>query len=63
MNVRKHLVLKNGIASPSTVSLVLSWIDEELFSLEFMEWIGEILSTKGIRLAIDGKRCGPSWRK
>ena len=38
--LRKHLVLKNGVASPSTVSRVLSGIDEELFALEFMEWIG-----------------------
>ena len=53
--LREHLELKNGIASPSTVSRVLSGIDEELFALEFMEWIGEILSTRGIHLAVDGK--------
>ena len=35
--LREHLELKNGIASPSTVSRVLSGIDEELFALEFME--------------------------
>lgn len=28
---------------------------EELFALEFMEWIGEIVDTKGIHLAVDGK--------
>lgn len=53
--LREHLPLKNGIASPSTASRLLSGIDEELFALEFMEWIGEIVRTKGIHLAIDGK--------
>lgn len=33
----------------------MSGIDEELFLFAFMEWIGEILSTKGLHLAIDGK--------
>ena len=61
--LKKHLVLKNGIASPSTVSRVLSGIDEELFALEFMEWIGEILSTKGIHLAIDGKALRAAMEK
>ena len=30
-------------------------MDEELFLFAFMEWIGEILDTKGLHLAIDGK--------
>lgn len=47
--------MKNGVASPSTASRILSGIDEEAFALEFMEWIGEILCTRGIHLAIDGK--------
>lgn len=51
----KGLALLNGIASPATVSRLLSGIDEELFLFAFMEWIGEILSTKGLHLAIDGK--------
>lgn len=53
--LREHLPLKNGIASPSTACRLLSGIDEELFALEFMEWIGEIVNTKGIHLSIDGK--------
>lgn len=53
--LRGYLPLKNGIASPSTVCRLLSGIDEELFALEFMEWIGEIVDTKGIHLAVDGK--------
>lgn len=61
--LKKHLILKNGIASPSTVSRVLSGIDEELFALEFMEWIGEIVSTKGIHLAIDGKALRAAMEK
>lgn len=53
--LRKYLPLKNGIASPSTACRILSGIDEELFALEFMEWIGEVVRTKGTHLAIDGK--------
>lgn len=53
--LRKGLVLENGIASVATVSRILGNIDEELFLYAFMEWIGEILDTKGRHLAIDGK--------
>lgn len=53
--LRKYIPLKNGIASPSTACRLLSGIDEELFAFEFMEWIGEILDTRGIHLVIDGK--------
>lgn len=53
--LRRYLTLKNGIASPATASRLLSDIDEELFMPEFMEWTGEIMSTKGIHLCIDGK--------
>ena len=49
------LGLRNGIASIATVSRMLSRMDEELFLFAFMEWIGEILDTKGLHLAIDGK--------
>ena len=49
------LGLQNGIASIATVSRMLSGMDEELFLFAFMEWIGEILDTKGLHLAIDGK--------
>lgn len=53
--LREFLPLKNGIASPSTACRILWGIDEELFLLAFMEWIGEIADTKGIHLSIDGK--------
>lgn len=47
--------LENGIASVATMSRLLSAIDEELFVYVFMEWIGELLDTRGRHLAIDGK--------
>lgn len=47
--------LKYGIASPSTISRMLSGIDEELALYAFMEWIGEIVDSKNTHLAIDGK--------
>lgn len=47
--------LENGIASLSTACRMLCGIDEYLFTMAFMEWIGEILSTRGIHLVIDGK--------
>lgn len=49
------LRLKNGIASLSTVSRLLTGIDEELFLYAFTEWIGEIVQTRGAHLAVDGK--------
>lgn len=61
--LREYLPLKNGIASPSTACRILSGIDEELFALEFMEWIGEIVDTKGIHLAIDGKALRAAMEK
>ncbi len=45
--LRNYIPLKNGVASPSTASRLLSGIDEEMFAFEFMEWIGEILDTNG----------------
>ncbi len=61
--LRGYLLLKNGIASPSTACRLLSGIDMELFGLEFMEWIGEIVSTKGIHIAIDGKALRAAMEK
>ena len=61
--LREYLLLKNGMASPSTACRLLSGIDEELFALEFMEWIGEMVSTKGIHLAIDGKALRAAMEK
>lgn len=61
--LRRYLILKNGIASPSTACRILWGIDEELFALAFMEWIGEIVSTKGIHISIDGKALRASMEK
>ena len=61
--LKKGLCLKNGIASVATASRLLCRIDEELFLFAFMEWIGEILNTKGIHLAIDGKAIRAAMQK
>lgn len=61
--LREYLPLKNGIASLSTACRILSGIDRELFALEFMEWIGEIVCTKGIHIAIDGKALRAAMEK
>ncbi len=51
--------LKNGIPSVSTLSRILSRLDEEYFLYVFMMWISEIVSSKGKHIAIDGKAlCG-----
>ena len=47
--------LENGIASVATMSRILSTVDEEIFVYVFMEWIGELIDTRGRHLAIDGK--------
>ena len=61
--LRNFIPLENGVASLSTASRILSGMDEELFALEFMEWIGEIISGKGLHLAIDGKALRASMEK
>lgn len=61
--LRQHLKLKNGIASPATVSRILGNIDEEIFCLAFIEWMTGILNTKGINIAIDGKALRGSTEK
>lgn len=61
--LKRHLELKNGIASPATVSRILGTIDEEMFCLAFIEWMTGILSTKGINIAIDGKALRGSMEK
>lgn len=53
--LRRHMELKNGIASEATISRLLSGIDEEMFGLVFMEWTAEILKEYGIHIIIDGK--------
>lgn len=53
--LQKHLKLRGGIPSLSTVSRLVSGVDVELLTFAFINWIGNILSTKGIHLIIDGK--------
>ncbi|WP_168356758.1 ISAs1 family transposase [Petralouisia muris] len=53
--LKKHLTLENGIPSLSTFSRIACGMDEELQSLAFTDWIGNILGTKGIHIVIDGK--------
>lgn len=53
--LRGFMELKNGIASVSTVSRLLSSLDEEMFCLAFIEWMTELLGSKGLHIAIDGK--------
>ena len=50
--LKKYLDLKNGIPSLSTFSRITGVIDEELLSLAFTDWIGNILNTKGIHIVI-----------
>lgn len=45
----------NGVPSLATMSRVLAAVDGEMVSLALINWTGEILSTKGIHIAIDGK--------
>ena len=53
--LREGLTLKGGIASPATASRMLSTIDEADFCNAFMQWMTEILSTRGTHIIIDGK--------
>ena len=61
--LRQYLPLKNGVASPSTACRILAGIDEELFALQFIAWIGEIIETRGIHLVIDGKALRAAMEK
>ena len=47
----------------SGVTLILAGIDEELFALQFIAWIGEIIETRGIHLVIDGKALRAAMEK
>lgn len=53
--LKKNLELKNGIPSLSTFSRIASGTDGELLALAFTDWIGTVLSTRGIHIVIDGK--------
>ena len=49
------LSLENGTPSHDTLSNVFSIIDSKKFMNLFIEWIKEIVGTKGLHLSIDGK--------
>lgn len=49
------LNLENGIPSHDTLSNVFSIVDSKKFMSIFIEWIKEIVSSKGLHLSIDGK--------
>ena len=53
--LRRHMAFEHGVPSVSTMSRMLSTVDEDMVSLAIMNWIGEISNTRGIHIAIDGK--------
>lgn len=54
-SLKRYMPFENGIPSVSTMSRMLSAVDEELVACAIMNWIGEIFDTRGRHLAIDGK--------
>ncbi len=53
--LKKHMTLKQGIASEATISRILNGIDSYMFMYAFMEWTAEILYEHDIHIIIDGK--------
>ena len=53
--LRDGLMLSGGIPSLSTVSRLLSTINEEDFCNAFMQWMTELLKTQAAHIIIDGK--------
>lgn len=53
----------NGVPSVATMSRVLAAVDEEMVSLALINWMGEVLNTRGIHIAIDGKGLRAAARK
>ncbi len=53
--LKKHMTLKQGIASEATISRMLNGIDSYMFMYAFMEWTAEILYEHDIHIIIDGK--------
>lgn len=47
--------MPSGVPSVSTMSRILSRVDEEMVSLAVMNWICAVVDTRGIHIAIDGK--------
>lgn len=61
--LRRHMPFPNGVPSVSTMSRMLAAVDEEMVSLALINWIGEVLNTRGIHIAIDGKGLRAAARK
>lgn len=53
--LREYMPFTNGVPSLATFSRVLSNVDEELVSLAVINWVGEIINTRGCHISIDGK--------
>lgn len=53
--LKEYMDLSGGIASASTVSRLLSNIDEEMFILIFSDWASQLIHSSGIHIVIDGK--------
>ena len=51
----RHLDLSGGIPSVPTMSRMLSNIDEDEFTLVFIQWMTEMLKQSGNHIAVDGK--------
>lgn len=61
--LRKYMPFPNGVPSVSTMSRMLSKTDEDMVSLTITNWVGEIINTRGIHIAIDGKGLRAAARK
>ena len=55
IELRQYMPLPAGIPSVSTMSRLLSSVDEELVSAAVMNWICQVVDTRGKHIAIDGK--------
>lgn len=62
-DLKKYMPFPNGIPSVSTMSRILAAVDEELLSIALINWIGEIVDTRGTHVAIDGKGLRAAARK
>ena len=59
----QYMPMSAGVPSVSTMSRILSRIDEEMVALAIMNWISGIVETRGIHIAIDGKGLRAAARK
>jgi len=61
--LKKYMGLDGGIASASTISRLMSGIDEEIFALTFADWAMQLLNACGMHIIIDGKALRGATRK